>query len=308
MDPGNTSHIVGLVASTSERTSTSSSSARGAEQCRATVTTGRLGGQWYALAGCRQRSHQVVNLGRWLCVPKALASSLQEAWEAPPTGWGRLLQDLSRNLDMILHLRGRRPSCILAPRHRRWTAPQRHSKRPPWVETVPGPLPTASAAGFGPDQDGGPHRVVPTSPEGREATAQHWTDVGHGRGLLWGRGRGRRHRSPVRCQMVFDLHHSTGRAPAGLGLAGLRKPGWGHTAQDCASQGLGIAEAADRLWLYQLEAWHPGVDCRWHRTQGHQSGGPGRTCCATTLHRAAGAWLTWPTTWLCRVGGRTQAC
>ena len=56
---------------------------------------------------------------------------------------------------------------------------------------------------------------------------------------------------------AIDLH-SGGRegagAPAGTGLVGLGKPGCGHTAQDCVSQDLGIAEAADGWWLYQLEA------------------------------------------------------
>ena len=109
-------------------------------------------------------------------------------------------------------------------------------------------------------------------------------------------------------QTALDLHHSTGRVPAGTGLAGLGKPGRGHTAQDCASQGLVIAEAADGRWLYQMEAQHPGVDCRWHRTQGHQPSGPGRTCRATAPPRAAGAWLAGPAMGLCRVYGCAQAC
>ena len=70
-------------------------------------------------------------------------------------------------------------------------------------------------------------------------------------------GRGRERGSPVQHQTALDLHLA-GRegagAPGGTGLAGLRKPGCGHTAQDCVSQGLGIAEAADGRWLYQLEA------------------------------------------------------
>ena len=41
----------------------------------------------------------------------------------------------------------------LAPRHQRWTARRRHSKGPLRVGTVSGPLPTASAASHGPDQD-----------------------------------------------------------------------------------------------------------------------------------------------------------
>ena len=94
--------------------------------------------------------------------------------------------------------------------------------------------------------------------------------------------RGRGCGSPVQHQMALDLHHCAGRAPAGTGLAG--KPGRGHTAQDCASQGLGTAEVADRRWLYQLEARQPGVDCRWHRTQGHQPSGPGGTCHARVPH------------------------
>ena len=56
-------------------------------------------------------------------------------------GQRRLLQDLFRDLDTIL-----------------MPARQRHSKGPRRVGTVPGPLPTASAAGLGPDQGGGPRR------------------------------------------------------------------------------------------------------------------------------------------------------
>ena len=204
-----------------------------------------------------------------------------------------------------------RPQKVLrarAPRHLRGTAHRRHSKGPPRVGTVPGPLPTSSAAGLGPDQCKGSRLAAPTSPEGREAIPWRWTDVGRGGGRLWRRGIGRGCRSPVQRQTTLDLHHSAGRAPAGTGLEGLGKPGQGHTAQDCASQGLGIAEATDGRWLYQLEAPHPGVDCRWHRTQGHQPSGPGRTCRATALRRAAGAWLARPATGLCRVRGHAQAC
>ena len=121
-----------------------------------------------------------------------------------------------------------------APRNQRWTARRRHSKGPLQVGTVSGPLPTASAASHGPDQ-------------GADVAWRSWsycparTDVRHGVGWLWGRGRGRKCISPVQCQMALDLHHSAGRAPTGTGLAGLGKPGHGHSAQDCASQGLGIA-------------------------------------------------------------------
>ena len=124
-------------------------------------------------------------------------------------------------------------------------------------------------------------QAAPKPPESREATARRRTDVACGGGRLWGRWPGRECGSPVQCQTTLDLHHSAGRAPAGTGLAGLGKPGRSHTAQDCASPGFGIAGAADGRWLYQLEAWYPGVDCRWHRTQGHQPSGPGRICRAT---------------------------
>ena len=172
-----------------------------------------------------------------------------------------------------------------APRHPRWTARRRHSKGPPRVGTVHGPLPMVSAASHGPDQGGGPRPAVAKSHEVHEATAGRRTDIGCGGKRLWGRWRGQKCGSPVQHQTTLDLHHSAGRAPAGTGLAGLGKQGCGHTAQDCASQGLGIAGAADGWWLYQLEAWYPGVDCRWHRTQGHQPSGPGRTCHATAPAR-----------------------
>ena len=51
----------------------------------------------------------------------------------------------------------------------------------------------------------------------------------------------------------------------------------------------------------------PGVDCRWHRTQWHQPGGPGRTCRTTAPCRATGARLAQPISQLCRVRGCTQA-
>ena len=71
-----------------------------------------------------------------------------------------------------------------APRHLRGTAHTRHSKGPPRVGTVPGPLPTSSAAGLGPDQCEGSRLAAPTSPEGREATPRRRTDVGRGGGQL----------------------------------------------------------------------------------------------------------------------------
>ena len=89
-----------------------------------------------------------------------------EAWEGPPTGRRRLLQDLRRDLDTILYLSGRRRCRARAPRHRRRTARRRHSKGPPRVGTVPGPLPTASSAGLGPDQ-GGVRHTRPHSPSWR---------------------------------------------------------------------------------------------------------------------------------------------
>ena len=70
---------------------------------------------------------------------------------------------------------------------RRRTASLRHSNWPPWVGTVPGPLPMAPAASLGPDQGGGPRRAAPTSPEGRKSTSRRRTDVGCGGGQLWGR-------------------------------------------------------------------------------------------------------------------------
>ena len=99
----------------------------------------------------------------------------------PPTGRRQLQQDLRLDLKMILRLSGRRGSRARAPWHRRWTACRRHSKGPPQVGTVPGPLLTASAA---PHEGGGPRRAAPTSPEGHEATAWHRTDVRRGGGRL----------------------------------------------------------------------------------------------------------------------------
>ena len=247
MDPGKAEHIAGLVVGASEKTSTSSSSARVAEREEekgpTTVATAGPGERWRALAGRQRWGHAVVGLG---CRPRGFeapaggapgrpqgcigsaTNGAKAASTGPPT-WPR--HDPAPE----------RPQAVWrvrAPRHRRQSARRRLSKGPPQVGTVPGPLPTASAAGLGPDQGGGPRRGVPTSPEGREATARRRTDVGHGGGRLWGRGLGRGRGSSVQRQTALDLHHSTGRAPAGTGLAGLEKPDRGHTAQDCASQGL----------------------------------------------------------------------
>ena len=116
-------------------------------------------------------------------------------------------------------------------------------RRPPQVGTVPGPLPTVSAASLGPDQGGGQCRVAPTPPEGGGATSHRRMDVENHGGWLWGLGQGWEWGSPVHHQTVLDLN-SAGRegagAPAGMGLVGLGKPGGGHTAQDCAKEALAL--------------------------------------------------------------------
>ena len=82
MDPGRAGHIAGLVVSASERTSTSSSSAHGAEweeKGPTTIATARPGGRWRALAGHQRWSHAVVGLGHWLRGFEAPASGLASA-------------------------------------------------------------------------------------------------------------------------------------------------------------------------------------------------------------------------------------
>ena len=117
-----------------------------------TLATAGLGGWWSALAERRPWGHAVVGLGHR---PRGLEAPTASA-PGHPHGWRRLLQDLRRVLDTIFRLSGCRRS--RAPRHRRRPARRRHSKGPTRVGTVSGPLPTASAAGLGPDQGGGPRR------------------------------------------------------------------------------------------------------------------------------------------------------
>ena len=132
MDPGEARHIAGLVVGTSERTLTSSSSAHGAEQEEkgpTTIATAGPGGGLHALATCRRWGPAVVSLGRQPRSFKAPASGAMRAtWEALPMGQRRLLQDLRRDLDMILCLSSCRRSRARAPWHRRRTACRRHSK------------------------------------------------------------------------------------------------------------------------------------------------------------------------------------
>ena len=102
------------------------------------------------------------DVGRAASKPRLAApqGTHRAAWEAPPKGRRQLLQDLCRNLDMILRLSGHRRSHARARAcHWRRTAHLRHNKWPQRVWTVPGPLPTVSASSLGPDQGGGPCQV-----------------------------------------------------------------------------------------------------------------------------------------------------